>query len=155
MMTVWWDTTVGNKLGKEIYQKRKNKNFFPVLSGVRAAGACLVRMYLGERERERRFSQTLPPYQLSQLSSSTRKKKLRAESGSLLYRNAHEGLKYETETLQTNYRLSHYNYNYNTIREDWMLYISFFQDSDSLNILDWFSSLDRQISIYLLDNKSS
>ena len=48
MVTVWWDTTVGNNVFKEIYQKLKNQNFFPVLSGVRAAGACLVRMYLGE-----------------------------------------------------------------------------------------------------------
>ena len=49
MMTVWWDITVGNSVFREIYQKLKSKNFFPVLSGVRAAGACLVRMYLGER----------------------------------------------------------------------------------------------------------
>ena len=47
MMTVWLDRTVGKCFQRDL-SKTENKNFFPVLSGVRAAGACLVRMYLGE-----------------------------------------------------------------------------------------------------------
>ena len=101
MMTVWWDRTVA--VEKKCFQRDlsktelKTKNFFPVLSGVRAAGACLVRMYLVER------GDLAKHYRRDQLSSSTRKK---LEVASLLYRNVHEGLKYETVTLQTNYRLS-------------------------------------------------
>ena len=90
MMTVWWDRTVGKYCFQRDLSKTENKNFFPVLSGVRAAGACLVRMYLVEiGDLAKHYRSALRPTQPAKERSLRSAGSYRAE---LLHRNAHEGL---------------------------------------------------------------
>ena len=87
MMTVWWDRTVGKYCFQRDLSKTENKNFFPVLSGVRAAGACLVRMYLveiGDLAKHYR-------YQLSQHKKEAWGRN--CHTGELLYRNTKQHMK--------------------------------------------------------------